>query len=98
MVSNEDFIRPLAEDLEAKGAFAFFEEQDIYDLEFTVDANLGFKSGRAMIACGGPNIYVDSRGSVDLYWWTEEAHWFLTEDCKADVKTYFEDLFHSMSK
>lgn len=29
---------------------------------------------RVMVACGGPNIYVDTkRGKVELFWWNEYA-------------------------
>ena len=95
MNENQAYVQSIAEELEEKGVWEFFENQDIYDIEFTVDSNLDFKSGRLMIACGGPNIFVDSRsGSVDLYWWLDEAHWFLSSDCRADLDSYLEELYN----
>ena len=65
-----------------------------HDIEFSVDSNLQFRSARVMIACGGPNIYINSRsGSVDLYWWEDEEHWYLSPDCKTAVQNYFEELY-----
>ena len=97
MNDNQDYVRRIAEHLEATDPYTFFEKQDIYDLEFTVDANLDFKSGKAMIACGGPNIFINSCGSVDLYWCSEEAHWYLSSDCKSAVEDYFEEMYQTIS-
>lgn len=94
MNENQACVQRIAEQLEEKGVYDFFEEQDIYDIEYTIDSNFEFKSARVMIACGGPNIFVNSRsGSVDLYWWTEEAHWYLNTDCKTAVEDYFEEMY-----
>jgi hypothetical protein len=34
-----------------------------------------------MIACGGPNIYIDTaEKAVLLYWWTDRARYYLSSD------------------
>lgn len=87
-------VKTISDELEAKGPYTFFEENDIYDLEYTVDNQMHFRGARVMIACGGPNIYINSRsGSVDLYWWEDEEHWYLSPDCKTAVQNYFEELY-----
>ena len=58
-----------------------FEEQtiwdylnDVYDVEFRVDSSKELRSVQIMVACGGPNIYLDTASrDVELYWWTESA-------------------------
>ena len=98
MSDNKEYVRSLADELEEKGAFAFFEEQGIYNLEFTVDADLEYKGARVMIACGGPNIYIDTcKGSIELFWGCKETYWYLSPGCRTDVDSYFEELFNSIS-
>ena len=97
-MENRDYVKRIADELEEKGVYCFFEDEDIYDIEFSVDSNLQFRSARVMIACGGPNIYINSRsGSVDLYWWEDEEHWYLSSDCKSAVENYFREMYQSIS-
>lgn len=50
--------------------------QDVYDVEYYIGGNRELRGVRVMVACGGPNIYIDSkRRKVELYWWTERAEW-----------------------
>lgn len=99
-MSNEEYVKTIADELEQKGAAVFFGdegENDIYDIEYSADAQLNFLGARAAIAIGGPNVYVDSRaGIVDLYWGTEEARAFLSDDCKSDVDTYFREIYQML--
>lgn len=91
-------VKAISDELEANGPYTFFEENDIYDLEYTVDNQMHFRGARVMIACGGPNIFIDTRkGSVELYWGYEETFWYLSSGCKTAVETYFEELYQSIS-
>lgn len=97
MMSNREYVESVADELERKGAYAFFEDDEIFDIEYSIDARLDFRGARAMIACGGPNVYIDSKaGAVDLYWGSDEAHWYLSADCKKDVDSYFEEMYQMM--
>lgn len=54
---------------------------DVYNVEFRVSGkNADYpNSVQIMIACGGPNIYLDTATKdVELYWWTEKARWPLS--------------------
>lgn len=55
----------------------------VYDIEYRVsgrDAD-SVRSVRIMIACGGPNVYLDTNtGDVELYWWGDRARYPLTRE------------------
>ena len=51
---------------------------DVYNVEFTTTGRGvdDYRGVRVMVACGGPNIYLDTMTKdVELYWWTEKARW-----------------------
>lgn len=49
---------------------------DVYNVEFRVDSSKELRSVQIMVACGGPNIYLDTASRcVELYWWSDRAHW-----------------------
>lgn len=58
---------------------------DCLDVEFRVSGKHDDepRSVRVMVACGGPNIYIDSASAaVKLYWWTERAEWPISYDAR----------------
>lgn len=61
--------------------------EDCLDIEYRVSgrARDALRSVCFMVACGGPNIYLDTETkNVELYWWSERA-WFpmSSEACEA---------------
>ena len=69
------------------GLYDYFD--DCYDLEFCVGSDKEFRSARIMIACGGPNIYIDTgSGCVELYWWGESARYHLRSDTREAVNDW----------
>ena len=68
------------DDLETSTLYDYFS--DVYDIVYSVTSPHDEPRGvRVMVACGGPNIYVDSMsGDVELYWWTDRARWPLSRD------------------
>ena len=49
---------------------------------------------RIMVACGGPNIYVDTkRGRVELHWWPETADYFLDDDVVAAIDNLYREYW-----
>ena len=47
-------------------------DRDIYNIDYVCDSNKEYKACRVMIACGGPNIYIDTwEEKVLLYWGCE---------------------------
>lgn len=67
---------------------------DCFDIEYTINSEGEYKGVRVMVACGGPNIYVDTvRGSVNLYWWTDTASAPLWSDTIEAIDQDFEELY-----
>jgi len=99
MMSNRDYVQAVATELEEKGVYTFFEEDenDIYDIEYAVDSTLSFIGAKAAIALGGPTIYIDSKlGEVVLYWGADEERYSLSSDCRVEVDEYFEEMYQMM--
>lgn len=68
---------------------------DVFDIEYRIGSNKEYRSVRVMVACGGPNIYIDTASkNVGLYWWTESAHYPLDYDTVEEIDNYFEELFN----
>lgn len=67
---------------------------DVYDIEWTLSSDFSYKGVRLMVACGGPNIYVDTMTrNVELYWWTESAKYSLSMDVVNAINEYFEEYY-----
>lgn len=80
-------------DLEPFGMWDYFE--DCYDIEYRIGSDRQFRSVRLMVACGGPNIYVDTASQcVELYWWTDKASAMLSVDAVNQINAEFEELFN----
>lgn len=78
---------------EQLSAFDYFE--DVYDIKYTVDANREYFGVCLMVACGGPNIYVDTvSGQVELYWWGDKASYPLSSDAQQLVDEFGEELYN----
>ena len=58
---------------------------DVLDIEYFVGSDGEYRGVRLMVACGGPNIYINTRmGEVEGYWWTDTATaWVPSEICNA---------------
>lgn len=54
---------------------------DALDIEYIVNSDRTFKSARVLVACGGPNIWIDFQSrAVELYWWGDRATAYFNED------------------
>lgn len=69
---QDEYGEHRTEDGEATSPWEYISEA--LDFEFTVGSDRELRYARILVAFGGPNIWVDTRGSVDGYWWGEEAH------------------------
>lgn len=79
-------------ELEAVSMFDYFE--NVYDIEYRIGSDKAFRSVRLMVACGGPNIYIDTaEKAVLLYWWTDFARYNLTSDTAEAINEAFEELY-----
>lgn len=81
-------------DLEAVSFWDYFEGS-IYDIEYRLNAEREYKSVRIMVACGGPNIYIDTAAqAVELYWWTDRDEYPIDPNTCNVIDEYFEELFN----
>lgn len=81
-------------DLESVSIYDYFDG-DIYDIEYRIGSDRQYRSVSLMVACGGPNIYIDTkRKAVLLYWWTDFAEYPLTSSTCEAIDSYFEELFN----
>lgn len=80
--------------LEAVSIYDYFTN-DIFDIEYRISGNKEFKSVKIMIACGGPNIYIDTATkAVQLFWWSDFAEYPISYEAAEAVNEYFEDLYN----
>lgn len=69
-------------------------EDSMYDVDFVIDSHKEYKACRIMIACGGPNIYINTWDQqIELYWWNESGSaWLPSETCRY-IDAYMEEYF-----
>ena len=69
--------------------------ENVLDIEYRIGSDRKtFKSVRLMVACGGPNIFIDTAASeVQLYWWNERAHCPLDPETCDAINDLFTELF-----
>lgn len=73
-----------------KEGIYYFE--DTYNTDFIWRMGYGLMGVRIMIACGGPNIWVDTfEKTVHGYWGGDEAIAYLTNDCCGKIEQEFDD-------
>ena len=77
------------------GMMDYFD--DVLDIEYRCGSDRQYKSVCLMVACGGPNIYVDTGSKqVELYWWTDRASYPLRLDVVDAIDADFEEMFNCM--
>ena len=69
----------------------------VYDVEYTIGSDKEYRSVRLMVACGGPNIYLNTRTKdVELYWWSESARYPMSINAVNMIDSIYEELFDCM--
>lgn len=80
-------------ELEILSLYDYFD--DCYDIEYRIGSDKQFRSVCVMVACGGPNIYIDTASkAVELYWWGERASYPINSDVCEEINNYFEELYN----
>lgn len=80
-------------ELEALTIYDYFD--DVFDIEYRIGSDKEYRSVCVMVACGGPNIYINTATkNVELYWWTDEASYPLSYEAVEQIDNYFEELFN----
>lgn len=81
-------------ELEAVTFYDYFTD-GVYDVEFRVGSDKQFRSARIMVACGGPNIFIDTgAGAVQLYWWTDHAEFPIDPDTVEELNNWAEEWYN----
>lgn len=81
------------DEAEAIGFYDWLD--DIYNIDYTIGSDGDYKSCRLMIACGGPNIYIDTAdAAVQLYWWSDRATAYFNRDTAEAIDEVFEEYYN----
>lgn len=87
-------LEDIPEDWEQVSVWDFLE--DVYNARFVLDSNLDYLAVRLMVACGGPNIWVDTETQrVELYWWGDRASYPLSSSSVAAVDELAQEWYES---
>lgn len=69
--------------------------EDIFDIEYRISGRGEYRSVQIMVACGGPNIYIDTASKqVELYWWTDRADYPISYDAAAALDEWAEEYYN----
>ena len=80
------------EDWEQRWIGDYFD--DIYNLRHIVDDELDYRSVRVMVACGGPNVWVDTDSmAVELYWCSDHVSYALLSSTVTEIDDYFREVY-----
>lgn len=83
----------IPEDYDQVSMWDYFD--DVYDIEYRLDSNKEYKSVALMVACGGPNIWVDTGNcKVELFWWGDYAYWTFDRDTAEQIDSVFSEIFY----
>lgn len=81
------------DEFEQLGIYDYFD--DILDIEYRIGTDKTLRSVQIMVACGGPNIYIDTASRrVELYWWGNSADYPLSSDAVASIDEWAEELYN----
>lgn len=81
------------ETAEQMSLYEFFD--DALDIEYICGGRKEYRHVRIMVACGGPNIFIDTAArAVKLYWWTDRAEYMLNSDVCDEIDSIFEEFFN----
>ena len=96
---TEDEICPkCGSELDQVSMYEYFD--DVLDIKICCDIETfrnkdpeRIDGAKLMIACGGPNIYINTiTGTVDLYWWSEEGHADLSSDAVSEIDAFVSEM------
>lgn len=83
------------DDLETLSIYDYFEDNEPYNIEYRIDSNKELRSVEIMIACGGPNIYIDTaKNAICLHWWGSSAEYPIDDSTAATIEEYFNEFFN----
>lgn len=85
-IKDDDFYEQVDEETDEEDDWYF---EDIYNIDYIWRLGYGLMGVRVMVACGGPNIWVDTfEKTVHGYWGGNEAIAHLTDDCCEKIEDF----------
>ena len=83
------------EEGEPLSVWDYFTGDDIYNIDYIVGSDCETLRGvRLMVACGGPNIYINTwENKIQLYWWTDYAEAGLPHEVSDAITEVFQEYF-----
>lgn len=80
-------------ELESLSLYDYFD--DVFGIEYRIGSDKQLRSVQIMIACGGPNIYIDTASkAVELYWWSDRASYPIDSDVCGEINSIFEEIYN----
>ena len=80
-------LEDIPEDWEQVTMYDYLD--DVYNTRYVLDGNLEYVAVRLMVACGGPNIWIDTESCrVELYWWGDRASYPLTSSAVSEIDAF----------
>lgn len=77
-------------DVEPASIYGYME--NVLDVTYTLDSNFDLNGVKLMVACGGPNIYIDTVAQeVRLNWWGEHGICYLDGGVCDEIDDYFRE-------
>ena len=83
---------------DAVSMWDLFSNEDVYDIEYMIGGDGDYRGVRLMVACGGPNVYINTkRREVEGYWSLDSATaWLPSEICEEIDEVWSE--YYSMMR
>ena len=87
----KEYADEIQDYLQQKSVYDYFDENDIFNIEYRIDERRRYKNVQVMICAGGPNIYIDTRiKAVCLFWGGNTADYPLSDKICNTIDNYFE--------
>lgn len=68
-----------------------------YDIEYQVDNHKEYRSVKLMVACGGPNIWIDTgSGSVRCSWWFDKGEARLDDRVVDIIDDFMREMYNCL--
>ena len=68
---------------------------NVFNITYYIDSTKHYAGVRVMVACGGPNIYIDTyRKQIELFWWTDYAAAKIYSDVSDCIDDIFRDNYY----
>lgn len=81
------------DDVEELSLYDYFSD-DIYNINYILDSNRELEAVRIMVACGGPNIYINTWDKkIELFWWNESGEYYLDNEICEAINDVFAEIY-----